>query len=58
MKKSLGKYVRKKKLEVNVVKTKMIVLNKRKRKTEENEWNWEGRKKMSKRVQILGLHIQ
>jgi hypothetical protein len=45
MKKSLGKYVRKKKLEVNVVKTKMIVLNKRKRKSEENEWNWEGRKK-------------
>jgi hypothetical protein len=34
--KSLGKYVRKKKLEVNVEKTK-----KRKRKSEENEWNWE-----------------
>jgi hypothetical protein len=32
MKKSLGKYVRKKKLEVNVVKTKMMVVNKRKRK--------------------------
>jgi hypothetical protein len=30
--KSLGKYVRKKKLEVNVEKTKMIVFNKRKRK--------------------------
>jgi hypothetical protein len=45
MKKSLGKYVSKKKLEVNVVKTKMMVLNKRKRYSEENEWNWEGRKK-------------
>jgi hypothetical protein len=30
--KSLGKYVRKKKLEVNVEKTKMMVFNKRKRK--------------------------
>jgi predicted nucleotidyltransferase len=33
MVKSLGKYVRKKKLEVNVEKT-------RKRKSEENEWKW------------------
>jgi hypothetical protein len=29
--KSLGKYVRKKKLEVNVEKTKMMVFNKKKR---------------------------
>jgi hypothetical protein len=35
---SLGKYVRKKKLEVNVEKTKMMVFNKRKRKSEENRW--------------------
>jgi hypothetical protein len=41
---NLGKYVRKKKLEVNVEKTKMIVFNKRKRKSEENEWSWEGMK--------------
>jgi 16S rRNA G1207 methylase RsmC len=41
---SLGKYVRKKKLEVNIEKTKMMVFNKRKRKSEENEWNWEERK--------------
>jgi hypothetical protein len=34
---SLGNYVRKKKLEVNVEKTKMMVFNKRKRKSEENE---------------------
>jgi hypothetical protein len=33
-----------KKLEVNVDKTKMMVFNKRKRKSEENEWYWEGRK--------------
>jgi DNA-directed RNA polymerase subunit F len=39
MMKNLGKYVRKKKLEVNVEKTKMT----RKKKREENEWNWEGR---------------
>jgi MinD-like ATPase involved in chromosome partitioning or flagellar assembly len=32
--KSLVKYVRKKKLEVNVEKTKMMVFNKRKRKSE------------------------
>jgi hypothetical protein len=44
MMKNLGKYVRKKKLEVNVDKTKMMVFNKRKRKSEENNWNWEGRK--------------
>jgi hypothetical protein len=37
--------VRKKKLEVNVEKmSKVMVFNKRKRKSEENEWNWEGRK--------------
>jgi hypothetical protein len=43
---SLGKYARKKELEVNVEKMKMMVFNKRKRKwnSEENEWNWEGRK--------------
>jgi hypothetical protein len=33
--------VRKKKLESNVEKTKMMVFNMRKRKSEENEWNWE-----------------
>jgi hypothetical protein len=37
---NLGKYVRKKKLEVNDEKTKMIVLNNRKKKNEENEWKW------------------
>jgi hypothetical protein len=41
---NLGKYVRMKKLEVNVEKTKMRVFNERKRKSEESEWNWEGRK--------------
>jgi hypothetical protein len=35
--KSLRKYVRKKKLEKNVEKTKMMVFNKRKRRSEENE---------------------
>jgi mannose/fructose/N-acetylgalactosamine-specific phosphotransferase system component IIB len=35
--KSLVKYVRKKKLEVNVEKTKMMVFNKRKRKSEKHE---------------------
>jgi hypothetical protein len=45
MMKNLGKYLRKKKLEVNVEKAKMMVFNKRKRKNEENEWNWKGRKK-------------
>jgi hypothetical protein len=35
--KSLGKYMRKKKLEVNVEKTKMMVFHKRKRESEENE---------------------
>jgi hypothetical protein len=30
--------MRKKNLEVNVEKTKMMVFNKRKRKSEENEW--------------------
>jgi hypothetical protein len=42
MMKSLGIYVRKKRLEVNVEKTKMMVFNKR--KSEENKWKWEGRK--------------
>jgi hypothetical protein len=42
--KNLGKNVRKKKREVNVEKTNMMVSNKRKRKSEESEWNWEGRK--------------
>jgi hypothetical protein len=53
--KGLGKYVRKKKLEVNVEKTKMMVFNKRKRKSEENEWNWEGRKiERVKELKYLG----
>jgi hypothetical protein len=34
----------KEKLEVNVEKTKMMVFNKRNRKSEENNWNREGRK--------------
>jgi hypothetical protein len=38
---NLEKYVRKKKLEVNVEKTKMMVFSKRKRKNEESEWKWE-----------------
>jgi hypothetical protein len=38
---NLGKYVRKKKLEVNVEKTKMMEFNKRKMKNEESEWKWE-----------------
>jgi hypothetical protein len=29
---------------VNVEKTKMMVFNTRKRKSEEYEWNWKGRK--------------
>jgi hypothetical protein len=37
MMRSLENYVRKKKLEVNIEKTKVMVLNKRKRKSEENE---------------------
>jgi hypothetical protein len=41
MMRSLGKYVKKKKLEVNVDKTKMMVFNKRKTKNEESEWKWE-----------------
>ncbi|KAH0813723.1 hypothetical protein GEV33_009066 [Tenebrio molitor] len=44
MRRSLGNYVKKKKREVNVEKTKMMVFNKRKKKSQENEWNWEGRK--------------
>jgi mannose/fructose/N-acetylgalactosamine-specific phosphotransferase system component IIB len=43
MMKSLRKYVRNKKLELNVEKTKMMVFNKKKWKNEENEWKWEGR---------------
>jgi hypothetical protein len=41
MMRTMGKYVRKKKLEVNVVKTKMMLFNKRKRNNEESEWKWE-----------------
>jgi hypothetical protein len=41
MMRNLEKYVRKKNLEVNVEKTKMMVFNKRKRKNEESEWKWE-----------------
>jgi hypothetical protein len=41
MMRNLEKYVRKKKLEVIVEKTKMMVFNKRKRKNEESEWKWE-----------------
>jgi hypothetical protein len=44
MMRNLGKYVRKKKLEVNVEKTKIMVFNKRKRKSEESEWKWEENK--------------
>ncbi|KAH0817819.1 hypothetical protein GEV33_004972 [Tenebrio molitor] len=44
MMKNLGKYVGKKKLEVNVEKTKLMVFNNRKKKSEENEWNRDGRK--------------
>jgi hypothetical protein len=43
MMKSLGKYMKKKNLEVNIEERKMTVFNKRKRKNEENEWNWEGK---------------
>jgi hypothetical protein len=41
MMRNLEKYVRKKKLEVNGEKTKMMVFSKRKRKNEESEWKWE-----------------
>ncbi|CAH1379718.1 unnamed protein product [Tenebrio molitor] len=52
---SLGNYVRKKNLELNVEKTKMMVFDKRKRKSEENEWNWEERKiEHVKEVKYLG----
>jgi hypothetical protein len=44
MMKNLRKYVRKKKLEVNVEKTKIMVFNKRKGKSEESEWKWEENK--------------
>jgi hypothetical protein len=37
-KRDLGKHVTKKKQEVNVEKTKMMVFNKRKRMSEESEW--------------------
>jgi hypothetical protein len=40
---TLGKYVREKKLEVNVEKTKMMVFNKRKKKNEENGRKWKGK---------------
>jgi hypothetical protein len=55
---SRGKYVRKKKLEVNVENTKMMVFNKR--KGEENEWKWEGRKteQVNEFKYILGSHMQ
>jgi hypothetical protein len=36
---NLRKYVRKKKLKVNVKKTKMMMFNKKKKKSEENAWN-------------------
>jgi hypothetical protein len=36
--------MRKKKLEKNVEKAKMVVFSERKRKSKENEWKWEGRK--------------
>jgi hypothetical protein len=49
----------KKTLEVNVEKTKMMVFNKRKRKSEENEGNSDGRKvEQVNELTILGLHIQ
>jgi hypothetical protein len=35
---NLRKYASKKKLEVNVEKTKMMVFNKRKRKSEKSDW--------------------
>jgi hypothetical protein len=44
MMKNLRNYVKKKNLEVNIEKTKMMLFNKRTRKNEENEWDWEGRK--------------
>jgi hypothetical protein len=40
---NLRKYVRKKEVEVNAEKMKIMVFEK-KRKREENEWNWQGRK--------------
>jgi HSP20 family molecular chaperone IbpA len=50
---------RKKNVEVNVEETKIMVFNKRKRKSEENEWKWEGRKvdRVSESSNF-GLHIQ
>jgi hypothetical protein len=41
MMRNLGKYVRKKKLEVNVEKTRMMVFKKIKRKSDESERKWE-----------------
>jgi hypothetical protein len=59
MMKSLGKHVRKKKLEVNVDKTKMMVFNKRKRKSEENEWYWKGRKiEQANEFKYLGYTLE
>jgi hypothetical protein len=55
MMRGLGKYVTEKELEVNVEKTKTIVFNKRMRKSEEDEWRWEGRKiKRVKEFKCLG----
>jgi hypothetical protein len=53
MMKNLGNYVKKKNPEVNIEKTRMMLFNKRTRKNEENEWDWEGRK--IEQVQILGF---
>jgi hypothetical protein len=39
MMKSVGKYVMKKKLQVDFEKREMMVFNKRKRKSEDNGWN-------------------
>jgi hypothetical protein len=41
---SLGKYVRRKKLEVNVEKTKIMVFHNRRSRSEKNDWKWERRK--------------
>jgi predicted nucleotidyltransferase len=44
MMRSLGKYVRRKKLEVNVEKTKIMVFHNRRRRSEKNDWKSERRK--------------
>jgi protein subunit release factor B len=56
----MEKYVRKKKLEVNVEKKKLMMFSKRNRKSEENEWNREGRKieQINEFKYVLGLQIQ